>query len=119
MDEITIDDFGKVDIRVGTILKAEVPSWSHWVIKLNVDFGKDLGEKIIFSGLMKFYKPEELEGKQFPFVVNLKPKKIGPDGDFSNGMLMAVSTAKDDSDEESKPILLNVGEKVANGSKVV
>src|SRR5581483_7696764 len=116
MDEITIQEFAKADIRVGTILKAEVPSWSHWVIKLTVDFGKEIGEKIIFSGIMKFYKPEDLEGKQFPFVVNLKPKKIGPEGDYSNGMLMAVSTAKDDKDEESKPVLLHLGEKVENGS---
>jgi methionine--tRNA ligase beta chain len=119
MDEITIDDFAKVDIRVGTILKAEVPTWSHWVIKLTVDFGEELGERIIFSGIMKFYKPEELENKQFPFVVNLKPKKIGSEGDMSNGMLMAVSTATSDDDEESKPELFHLKEKVPNGSKVL
>ncbi len=116
MDEITIEDFSKIDIRVGTITKAEVPEWSHWVIKLTVDFGKEIGEKIIFSGIMKFYKPEELEGKQFPFVVNLKPKKIGPEGDMSNGMLMAVATGET---EEDKPILFNLKSKVPRGSKVV
>ena len=115
MDEISIQDFGKVDIRIGTVMKAEVPEWSHWVMKLIVDFGKELGERVIFSGIMKFYKVEDLEGKQFPFVVNLKPKKIGPDGDFSNGM-MIMAVEKDD--EETPPILFNLRSKVANGSKV-
>lgn len=118
MDQISIEDFAKLDIRIGTIVKAEVPSWSHWVIKLNVNFGKELGEKIIFSGIMKFYAPEELEGKQFPFVINLKPKKIGPEGDMSNGMLMAISGSEVEDDEEAKPILFEPQSKVANGSKV-
>jgi methionine--tRNA ligase beta chain len=118
MDQISFDDFSKVDIRIGTVIKAEVPEWSHWVTKLTVDFGKELGEKIIFTGMMKFYKPEEFEGKQFPFVVNLKPKKIGPEGDFSNGMLMAASGSEDEKDEEAKPILFQLQSKVANGTKV-
>lgn len=116
MDYIDIADFQKIDIRIGTIVKAEVPEWSHWVIKLNVDLGEEIGEKVIFSGIMKFYKPEDLEGKQFPFAVNLKPKKIGPEGDYSNGMLMAVSTGDT---EEDKPVLFSVQEKVPNGSKVL
>ncbi|HWA52441.1 MAG TPA: methionine--tRNA ligase [Patescibacteria group bacterium] len=116
MDHITIQDFGKVDIRIGTVKKAEVPEWSHWVIKLTIDFGSEIGEKIIFSGIMKFYKAKDLENKQFPFVVNLVPKKIGPQGDYSNGMLMAVSTGET---EEDKPALFNLKEKVENGSKVL
>jgi methionyl-tRNA synthetase len=115
VDTITIEDFGKIDIRVGTIIKAEVPEWSHWVIKLTVDFGQELRERIIFSGIMKFYQPEDLEGKQFPFVINLKPKKIGPNGDMSNGMLIAVSSGEEG---EAKPILFDLTEKVANGAKV-
>ncbi len=51
---INFDDFAKVDIRIGTVIKAEVPEWSHWVIKLTVDFGKELGEKIIFTGLISW-----------------------------------------------------------------
>ncbi len=118
MDEIAYSDFEKIDIRIGTVIKAEVPDWSHWVIKLVVDFGKELGERIIFTGMMKFYKPEEFEGKQFPFVVNLKPKKIGPEGDMSNGMLMAGSGSEDENDEEAAPILFQLQSKVANGTKV-
>ena len=119
MEEITIDDFGKVDIRVGTVVKAEVPEWSHWVIKMEVDLGEEIGKKTIFSGIMKFYKPEELEGKQFPFVVNLKPKKIGPEGDFSEGM-MIMATVSDESGEPEKemPVLFDLRKKVPNGSLV-
>ena len=104
-----------MDIRIGTIVKAEVPEWSHWVIKLNVDFGEEIGERTIFAGIMKFYKPEDLEGKQFPFIVNIEPKKIGPEGDYSDGMILA---AVEKDDEETPPVLLQPIKKVANGTKI-
>ena len=115
MDRINIKDFQKMDIRIGTIVKAEVPEWSHWVIKLNVDFGEEIGERTIFAGIMKFYKPEDLEGKQFPFIVNIEPKKIGPEGDYSDGMILA---AVEKDDEETPPVLLQPIKKVANGTKI-
>lgn len=114
-DEITIEDFQKLDVRIGTVTNAEIPDWSHWVMKLAVDLGEEIGKKIIFSGIIKFYAPEDLIGKQFPFVVNLKPKKIGPKGDFSEGM-MIMAVPRDD--EETKPILFNLPEPVPNGTKV-
>ncbi len=122
MDTITIDDFAKADIRIGTVIDAMVPSWSHWVMKLIVDFGHELGAKVIFSGIMKFYKPEDLIGKQFPFVVNLEPKKIGPkeeDGtqNFSQGM-MIMSVPGGDDDEETPPVLFQLPQLVPNGTKV-
>ena len=123
MDKISIEDFQKLDIRVGTVVKAEVPSWSHWVIKLTVDLGPAFAKAsarqgrylTVFAGIMKFFKPKELEGKQFPFIVNLEPKKIGPEGDFSEGM-MIMAVPKDD--EETPPVLFNLKKKVPNGSKV-
>ncbi|HEX6977225.1 MAG TPA: methionine--tRNA ligase [Patescibacteria group bacterium] len=121
MDPISIDDFQKLDIRVGTVVDASVPEWSHWVTKLEVDFGKELGKRVIFAGIMKFYKSEDLVGKQFPFVVNMKPKKMGPEGDTSNGMMLAASMKleKDEkSEEEEKPILFKLSQKVPNGTKV-
>lgn len=118
MDEISYEDFSKVDIRIGTVVKAEVPEWSHWVMKLTVDLGDEIGTKTIFSGIMKFYAPAELEGKQFPFVVNLKPKKIGPQGDFSEGMMVMAVPNDDPKDEETKPILFNMLDSVPNGTKV-
>ncbi len=119
MDTISFTDFRKLDIRIGTVIKAEVPEWSHWVIKLVVDFGSDLGERTIFAGIMKFYKPEELKGKQYPFVVNIEPKKIGPEGDESVGMILAADFVVDkEKSEEGKPVLFSLSEKVPNGTRV-
>ena len=118
MEEISIDQFQTLDIRIGTVLEAVVPEWSHWVMKLTVDFGESLGTRTVFSGIMKFYEPSDLVGKQFPFVVNLKPKKIGPEGDLSQGMMIMAVPTDDPSDETTKPVLFNLGEKVPNGTKI-
>ncbi len=115
MDHINIEDFEKVDIRIGTVVAADVPEWSHWVIRLVVDFGKEIGKRKIFAGIMKFFKPEDIIGKQFPFVVNIKPKKIGPEGDFSEGMMLA---ACDGANEDIPPVLFQLQKKVPNGTKV-
>lgn len=122
-EEISIDQFQKLDIRVGTVVSADVPEWSHWVMRLTVDFGEELGERTIFSGIMKFYQPEDLVGRQFPFVVNLKPKRIGPanengEYEYSKGMMMMAVPTDDPEDEETKPILFNLAETVPNGTKV-
>lgn len=120
METIKIDDFAKVDIRVGTVVDAVVPEWSHWVMKLTVDFGEEIGTRTIFSGIMKFYSPEDVKGKQFAFVTNLEPKKIGPDRELSEGMLMAASIPLEgDPESDSRPILIPLSEKVPNGSKVI
>ncbi|MDO8340913.1 MAG: tRNA-binding protein [Candidatus Woesebacteria bacterium] len=113
---INFEEFQNVDIRVGTILSAEVPEWSHWVIRLKVDLGEELGEKTAFSGIMKFYKPEDLVGKQFPFVVNLEPKKIGPENEFSEVMMIMATPGEDDN--EVAPVLFKLSKKVPNGTKV-
>jgi len=115
MDKISFKDFQKLDIRIGTVIKAEVPEWSHWVMKMTIDLGEEIGEKTIFAGIMKFYKPKDLIGNQYPFIVNLEPKTIGPKKELSEGMmLMAVPK----NDEETKPILFTLPEKVENGTKV-
>ncbi len=116
MDLISFDDFQKVDIRIGTVVKAEVPAWSHWVIKLTADFGPEIGEKVCFSGVMKFFKPESFIGKQFPFIVNLEPKKIGPDKEFSEVMMIMACPGGDDN--EIAPVLFKLQKKVPNGTKV-
>ena len=115
MDTISFEDFEKVDIRIGTVTKAEVPQWSHWVIRMEVDLGPEIGTKKAFSGIMKFFKPKDLEGKQFPFVINLEPKKIGPDRELSEAM-MIMAVPKDD--EETPTILFKLQKKVPNGTKV-
>lgn len=115
MDTISFDDFEKVDIRIGTVIKADVPEWSHWVIRMEVDFGPEIGKKKAFSGIMKFFKTEELEGKQFPFVINLEPKKIGPEHELSEAM-MIMAVPKED--EETPTVLFKLQKKVENGTKV-
>ena len=115
MDTINYDQFEKVDIRIGTVIEATVPEWSHWVMRLKVDLGKEIGEKICFSGIIKFFKPEDLVGKQFPFVVNLEPRKIGPDKELSEAMMIMAVPSED---EETPTVLFQLQEKVENGTKV-
>ena len=128
MDPINFEQFEAVDIRIGTVKKADVPEWSHWVIRMEVDFGPEIGTKKAFSGIMKFFKPEDLLNKQFPFVINLEPKKIGPEKELSEAMMiMATPTSADSasdggqavSDEEDiPPVLFKLKKKVPNGTKV-
>lgn len=124
MSNISFNDFKKLDIRVGTVVEAEVPKWSHWVVKLTVELGKEIGERTIFAGVLGFYEPKDLKGKQFPFIVNLEPKKIGPKGDYSEGMLLAAVMLLEkpvkvmDSETDEKPVLLELSEKVPNGTKI-
>ena len=124
MSNISFNDFKKLDIRVGTVIEAEVPKWSHWVVKLTVDLGKEVGERTIFAGVLGFYEPKDLEEKQFPFIVNLEPKKIGPKGDYSEGMLLAAVMPLEkpvkvmDSETDEKPVLLELSEKVPNGTMI-
>lgn len=122
---ISYEDFEKIDIRIGTVTKAEVPEWSHWVIRLEVDLGPEIGTKKAFSGIMKFFKPEDLIGKQFPFVVNLKPKTIGPEKELSEAMMVMATPSPKASEgqavlneEDVPPVLFQLQEKVENGTKV-
>ncbi len=115
MDTIDYTDFEKVDIRIGTVTEATVPEWSHWVMRLKVDLGKELGEKVCFSGIMKFFKPEDLVNKQFPFVTNLEPRKIGPEKELSEAMMIMAVPSEE---EETPTVLFQLQEKVENGTKV-
>lgn len=121
MTQISFEDFEKVDIRMGTVVEASVPEWSHWVIRMVVDLGEEIGQKKCFSGIMKFFKPEDLVGKQFPFVVNLKPRTIGPDKELSE-VMMIMAVPKEDlpaqAGEETPTVLFNLPEVVPNGVKV-
>lgn len=84
--EITIDDFMKLDLRVGTVLSAEEVEGARKLLKLKVDIG--LGVRQVFAGIKSAYKPEELVGRQIILVANLKPRqmKFG----LSEGMIMAA-----------------------------
>ncbi|NCO11216.1 methionine--tRNA ligase subunit beta [Candidatus Pacearchaeota archaeon CG_4_9_14_0_2_um_filter_39_13] len=87
MTEIPIEDFRKLDIRVGTIVKVEDHPDADKLYVLIVDIGED-EDKLIVAGLKEHYKKEELEGKKAIFIVNLKGTKIR--GVESEGMLLAA-----------------------------
>jgi len=89
MPEIQYDDFAKLDIRIGTVVAAELVPETDKLIKCTVDFGEELGQRTIVSGIAQWKKPEELVGRQFPYIVNLAPRMLR--GVESQGMLLAVS----------------------------
>lgn len=86
--EIQYDDFAKLDIRVGTVIAAEMVPDTEKLIKCTIDFG-DFGTRTIVSGIAEWKKPEELVGKQLPYIVNLAPRMLR--GVESQGMLLAAA----------------------------
>jgi len=109
--EITYEDFSKLDIRAGTVLSAERVEGSEKLIRLQVDFGPEIGQKQILTGLLKWYKPESFVGLQTTFILNLPPRKMM--GFMSEGMILALGLS-----DEEKPALLKPKRKVKNGEGV-
>ncbi len=105
----TIDDLQKLDIRVGTFTSVEPIEGSEKLYKELVDFGSEIGQRQILSGIQKYFTPEELVGRQALFIVNLEPRQMM--GFESNGMLLAT-------DNDEAPVLLVPDSKVPNGSKI-
>lgn len=86
---ITYDDFAKLDIRIGTITAIDVVEDADKLLKLTVDLGETSPRQIISGIRMYFEDPQELVGRQCPFVANLEPRVIR--GLESQGMIMAAS----------------------------
>ena len=78
MDEISFDDFLKVDIRVGKVIRAEpYPEARTPAIKMWIDFGADLGERKTSAQITAHYSPQDLVGTNVLAVVNFPPRQIG------------------------------------------
>lgn len=78
MGELSFDDFLKVDIRVGRVVRAEpYPEARKPAIKMWIDFGGDIGEKKTSAQVTAHYTPETLVGRQVMAVVNFPPRQIG------------------------------------------
>lgn len=105
---ISIDDFSKLDIRIGTILEAVQIPKSDKLLKLQIDLGENKPRQII-SGISKSYSPDELVGTQVCVLANLKPAKMM--GEMSEGMILA-------SKDETGLSLLRIEKAKKNGSKV-
>ena len=108
-EEITIDDFDKIDLRVVKVLECEQVPKAKKLLKLKVDLGGE--ERQVISGIAQFYKPEELVGKYVVLVANLKPVKLR--GELSQGMILAAST-----DDDSKLFTVSIPGELPTGSKV-
>ena len=108
MTQADINDFQKLDLRVGTITSVERVEGTKKLYKILVDLG-ELGVKQTISGLVGYYTPEELKGKKVVFLANLKPAKIA--GIISEGMLLAAVSGNIVS-------LLSIDKDVPNGAKI-
>lgn len=82
--EISFDDFGKMDIRTATVLHAEKVEKADKLLKIELDLGYE--KRTVVSGIAKYYKPEEIKGKQVLVLANLAPRKIR--GVESKGMIL-------------------------------
>jgi tRNA-binding protein len=77
MDQISYDDFAKIDIRVGRIIQADVfPQARKPAYKLRIDFGESIGVKNSSAQITKYYEPQDLVGKLVLGVVNFPPRQI-------------------------------------------
>ena len=107
-DNVSFDEFGRMDIRVSTILAAEKVAKTKKLLKLTVDTGIDRRE--IVSGIAEHFAPEELVGRQVLVLVNLAPRELK--GILSNGMILMAE------DAGGKLRLLGPDERTMNGAVV-
>lgn len=106
--EVTIGDFKRMNVRVGTVVEVSRVPRTNKLYKVIVDLGTQ-GKKQTVTGLVDFYKAEELLNKRIIFLANLKPTTFA--GEKSEGMLLAAS-------EGDKLSLLTIDRAVPDGSRI-
>jgi methionyl-tRNA synthetase len=106
---ITIDEFARVDMRVGEILLAERIPGADKLLRLEVDLAES-GPRQILAGIARFYEPEQLVGRKIVVISNLQPRRMR--GLDSRGMLLAAS------DADGRPLLATVPADAPNGSRL-
>lgn len=104
---IEYTDFAKLDIRIATVLNAQIVNDADRLLCLTLDAG-ELGERTVVSGIREWYSPESLIGKQVVYLANLEPRKLR--SILSQGMLLAAG--------DERPVLLQPEEKLSPGSSV-
>lgn len=107
--KITIEDFAKVEMRVGEVVSAERIPNATKLLKIMVDIGTEVRQ--VLAGIAEHYQPEQLVGMKVVVVTNLKPRKMR--GLESNGMIIAASVG-----EEGRPVLVTFKEDVPKGARL-
>jgi len=107
-EEITFDEFQKIDLRIGKIIEASAILESKKLIKILVDFGSERRQAV--AGLQKYYKPEELVGKKCVFLLNLQRRMLA--GLESQCMVLAAE------DEAGNVTVLQPEKDIVEGSKI-
>jgi len=108
-EEITIDDFAKINLRVGKVASAEKVEKADKLLKLGVDLGEGRIRTVV-SGIAKWYAPDEMVGKEIILVANLKPCKLR--GIMSEGMILCAS------DEDGNLAIVSPSKPMKAGSEV-
>ena len=107
-ENISFEEFAKLDLRIGTIVAAEKVAKTKKLLKLTVDTGLD--QRTIVSGIAEHFSPEELVGQQVQVLLNLAPRELK--GIQSEGMLLLAENA------DGSLALMQPGKPVRNGSSV-
>src|SRR2546425_11749936 len=107
--KISIEDFAKVEMRVGQVKTAERVQGADKLLKLTVDIGTEVRQ--IVAGIAQHYEPEKLIGRKVIVVVNLQPRKLR--GVESNGMIVAAAVGP-----EGRPVLAGFHEEVEVGARL-